>query len=84
MKRINILIIAATIALSCLMISGCVPKGEAQKHFDNAYEFMNMGMLREAMIELDNAVVILEKDKEFRSSYIYPIINTRNDSTQKC
>lgn len=56
--------VACALVLLCFF-TGCLPNGEADKHFENALEFMDLQMLKEAVIELKNGMRILEKDPSF-------------------
>ena len=66
--KFKLLLINVTLAViisSTLLLSGCVPKNEAERHFKNAASFMELQMFREAMIELKNGMRLSEKDKAF-------------------
>lgn len=68
MKRLNFfLIFPAFIFLSSLFF-GCVPKGEANRHFENAMEFMELQMISEAMIEMNNGLRVMKKDPAFEKT----------------
>lgn len=48
-----------------IVLCGCVPQNEADRHFKNATDFMELQMFREAIIELKNGVQVSEKDEAF-------------------
>ncbi len=71
MNKLFLLAISFTLIFGiAVILTGCIPQGEAQSHFNKAYVFMDMGMYRESMIELNNGAKIMENDKSTKNTFI--------------
>ncbi|MFA6549601.1 MAG: tetratricopeptide repeat protein [Candidatus Margulisiibacteriota bacterium] len=61
--RIKVLAIFLVV-ISCVT-AGCVPKDSAERHLSHALDFVELQMLKEADIEVRNALRIKENDKRY-------------------